>query len=46
MTTEERIRNKKKQYYINTEIAEISALSLGKIDKYEYLKCEEILLPE
>ena len=31
------------QYYINREAAKISALSSGKIDKYEYLSGEEIL---
>ena len=29
---------------MNKEAAKISALSSGKIDKYEYLKGEEILL--
>ena len=31
------------QYDINREAANISALSSGKIDRYEYLKCQEIL---
>ena len=31
------------QYDINREAAKISALSSGKIDKYEYLTGEEIL---
>ena len=31
------------QYDINREAAKISALSSGKIDKYEYLIGEEIL---
>ena len=31
------------QYNINREAAKISALSLDKIDKYEYLTGEEIL---
>ena len=31
------------QYDINREVAKISALSSGKIDKYEYLTGEEIL---
>ena len=35
---------KKKQYDINREAAKISALSSGKIDKYEYLTGGEILL--
>ena len=33
------------QYDINREAAKISALSSGKIDKYEYLTGEEILPP-
>ena len=37
------IIDKKLQYDINLEAAKISALSLGKIDKYEYLTGEEIL---
>ena len=43
MTTENQIRDEKLQYDINREAAKISALSLGKIDKYEYLTGEEIL---
>ena len=31
------------QYHINREAAKVSALSLGKFDKYEYLTGEEIL---
>ena len=38
-----RLRIKKIPYDINREAAKISALSSGKIDKYEYLTCEEIL---
>ena len=38
-----KIRDKKLQYDINREAAKISALSSGKIDKYEYLTGEEIL---
>ena len=39
-----KIRTEKKlQYDINGEDAKISALSSGKIDKYEYLTGEEIL---
>ena len=34
------------QYDINREAAKISALSSGKIDKYEYLTGEEILPPD
>ena len=43
MTPEDKIRDKKLQYDINREAAKISALSSGKIDKYEYLTDEEIL---
>ena len=45
MTFEDQIRDEKLQYDINREAAKISALSSGKIDKYEYLTGEEILLP-
>ena len=44
MTIEDKIRDEKLQYNINREAAKISALSSGKIDKYEYLTGEEILL--
>ena len=43
MTIEDQIKDEKIQYDINREAAEISALSSGKIDKYEYLTGEEIL---
>ena len=43
MATEDQIRDKKLEYNINREAAKISALSAGKIDKYEYLTDEEIL---
>ena len=43
MTIEDQIRDEKLQYDINREAAKISALSSGKIDKYEYLTGEEIL---
>ena len=43
MTIEDQIRDEKLQYDINTDAAKISALSSGKIDKYEYLLGEEIL---
>ena len=43
MTTEDHIRNEKLQYDINREAAKVSALSSGKIDKYEYHTGEEIL---
>ena len=44
MTIEDRIRDKKLQYDINREAAKISALSSGKIDKYEFLT-DEVILP-
>ena len=44
MTIDDKIRDEKLQHNINTEAAKISGLSSGKIDKYEYLKGEEILL--
>ena len=43
MTIGGQIRDEKLQYNINRETAKISALSSGKIDKYEYLTGEEIL---
>ena len=43
MKTDDKIRDEKLQYDINREAAKISALSSGKIDKYEYLTGEEIL---
>ena len=43
MTIEDQIKDEKLQYEINREAAKISALSLGKIDKYEYLTGEERL---
>ena len=43
MTIEDQIRDEKLQYDINREAAKISALSSGKIDKYEYLTVEKIL---
>ena len=43
MTTNDKIRDEKQQYKINREASNISALSSGKIDKYEYLTSEEIL---
>ena len=43
MNIEGQIRDEKLQFDINRETANISALSLGKIDKYEYLTGEEIL---
>ena len=40
---DDKIRDEKLQYDINREAAKISALSSGKIDKYEYLTGEKIL---
>ena len=42
MTIDDNIKDEKLQYDINREAAKISALSSGKIDKYEYLTGEEI----
>ena len=44
MTINDQIRDEKLQYDINRKAAEISALSSGKIDKYEYLTGKDILL--
>ena len=44
MRINDRIRDEKLQSDINRKAAEISAVSLGKIDKYEYLTGNEILL--
>ena len=43
MTIEDQIKDEELQYDINREAAKISALSSGKLDKYEYLTGEEIL---
>ena len=43
MAIDDRIRDENIQYDINREVAKISVLSSGKIDKYEYLTGEEIL---
>ena len=43
MTIEDQVKDEKLQYDINREAAKISALSSGKLDKYEYLTGEEIL---
>ena len=37
------IKNENLQYEINRKAAEVSALSSGNIDQYEYLAGEEIL---
>ena len=43
MTTDDKIRDEKLQYHINREAGEISGLSFGKIDKYDYFTSEEII---
>ena len=43
MTTNDQIRDEKLRYNINREASKISALSSGKIHKYEYLTGEDIL---
>ena len=43
MIINDKIRDEKLQYDINREKPKISALSSGKIDKYEYLTGKEIL---
>ena len=43
MTINDQIRDEKLQYDVNREAAKISALSSGKIQKYEYLTGEDIL---
>ena len=44
MTIDDHIRDEKLQYDINREATKISALSSGKIDKYECLTGEDILV--
>ena len=44
MTIDDQIKDGRLQYDIKRECAKISALSSGKMDKYEYLTGEEILL--
>ena len=43
MTIDDKIRYQKLEYDINREEANITALSSGQINKYEYLTGEEIL---
>ena len=43
MTIDDNITDEKWPYDINREAVKISALSSGKINKYEYLTSEEIL---
>ena len=42
-TINDQIRDEKLQYNINRKVAKISALSPGKIHKYEYLTGEDML---
>ena len=42
MTIDDKIKDEKLQYSIKKEAGETSALSSGKVDKYEYLTGEEI----
>ena len=46
MKIDDKIRDEKLQYHINREAAKISALSSGKINKYEYLTGKKILLSD
>ena len=43
MSINDKMKNEKLQYNINREAAKISALSSGKLYKYEYLSGEDIL---
>ena len=43
MAIDDKIRDEKLQYDINREATNVSALSSGKIDKYEYLTGNNIL---
>ena len=43
MTIDDQIKDEKVQYNINRETAKISALSSGKLHKYEHLTVEDIL---
>ena len=43
MTINDQIKDENLQFYINREAAKISALSSGKLHKYEYLTDEDIL---
>ena len=43
MTINDQIKDEKLQYDINRKAAKISALSSGKLHKYEYLTGEDIL---
>ena len=43
MTINDQMKDEKLQYNINKEAAKISALSSGKLHKYQYLTGEDIL---
>ena len=43
MAIDYKIRDEKVEYDINREVTKISALLSGKIDKYEFIRGEEIL---
>ena len=43
MTIIDKIRDETSLYNINREVAKVSVLSSGKIDKYDYLTGKEIL---
>ena len=43
MTINDQIKDEKLQHNINREAAKISALSSGKLHKYEYVTGEDIL---
>ena len=43
MTIDDQIRDEIIQYNINREASKISSLSSGKVNKYDYLTCDEIL---
>ena len=43
MTINDQIKDEKLQYDINRKAGKISALSSGKLHKYEYLSGEDIL---
>ena len=45
MTIDNKIRDEKLQYNTNRQAAKISPIPSRKIDKYEYLKGEEMLPP-
>ena len=46
MTIDDKIKDEKLEYDINGEAAKMSALSSGKVDKYEYLIGKDVLPPE